>query len=71
MTEMEIIEIGKMVVYNGMTIREIAEKLDIPKSKVHYTINNKLRRLDYDMYLAARAMLESRYNGGRHGYKNI
>lgn len=57
MTTEAIVKLGRMVVFNDMTIREIAEKIGISKTNVHFNLM-KLQEIDNDLFLAMRTRLE-------------
>lgn len=57
MTTEAIVKLGRMVVFNDMTIREIAEKIGISKTNVHFNLM-KLQEIDNDLFLAVRTRLE-------------
>lgn len=57
MTTQTAVYLGNMVVFNDMTIREIANKTGFSKTNVHFNLM-KLRDIDYDLFLAVRTRLE-------------
>lgn len=57
MTTEAIVKLGRMVVFNDMTIREIANKTGFSKTNVHFNLM-KLQEIDNDLFLAVRTRLE-------------
>lgn len=64
MTAQTAVYLGNMVIFNDMTIREIAEKTGISKTWVHFNLM-KLRDIDNDLFLAVRIRLEN-HNKMKH-----
>lgn len=64
MTTQTAVYLGNMVIFNDMTIREIAEKTGISKTWVHFNLM-KLRDIDNDLFIAVRIRLEN-HNKMKH-----
>ena len=52
------IKIAKYIIKNSATVRDAAKKFGISKSTVHKDVTEKLKRLDRDMYLRVREILD-------------
>ncbi len=50
--------IGRYIVDRHTTVRVVAKKFDISKSTVHVDLTERLPKLDYQLYLEARTLLD-------------
>lgn len=56
-----IFEEAQYLIDNNCTIREVAAQFEISKSTVHKDISERLRELDSNLYLSAKAVLEHNF----------
>ena len=52
------LKIGKYIIDNSSTVRETAERFNLSKSTVHKDATEKLNRVDPEIYLKVRKVLE-------------
>lgn len=56
--EERVIDLANYVIENKSTVREAAKKFYISKSTVHKDIADRLKSLDYELYLAVKRVLD-------------
>ncbi len=56
--EKRAIELGEYIVNTKETVRMVGEKFGISKSTVHFDVSKRLKRIDYDLYLEVKNVLD-------------
>ncbi len=56
--EERVYDLANYVIENKSTVREAAKKFYISKSTVHKDIAERLKSLDYELYLAVKRVLD-------------
>ena len=56
--EKRAIELGECVIKTKETVRKLAERFGISKSTVHYDLSKRLKRIDYELYLEVKKVLD-------------
>ena len=62
MSEKEIINIANYILEKNLTIRSAGKIFNTPKSTLHYNVTNKLREIDYKLYLKLHKYLQKNFN---------
>ncbi|MCQ2462570.1 MAG: sporulation transcriptional regulator SpoIIID [Clostridia bacterium] len=57
-TEKRAVELGRYIVRNASTVRSAAKMYDVSKSTVFTDVSKRLERIDYDLYLEVKSVLE-------------
>lgn len=56
--EERIIKEAKIILRNYWTIREVADHFKVSKSTVHKDLTSRLEKIDYQLYLDVRHLME-------------
>lgn len=61
-TQKRCIVLGRYLVDNHATVRSVANKFGISKSTVHKDITQQLKKIDYELYLKVKSVLDKNKN---------
>ena len=56
--EQRAVRLAQYIVENGATVRDAAKKFGVSKSTVHKDLTERLERMNYSLYIQAKAVLE-------------
>lgn len=57
-TEARVLEMANLMVNGRRTVREVAKLVGYCKSTVHHDLTTKLEKINYELYLEVKALLE-------------
>ena len=52
-------EFARYIINTGATVRKTAQEFKISKSTVHKDVSYRLRNIDFDLYIKAKAVLDN------------